>query len=89
MCCLLDQILHNLLVVDAGLNSDSLGSCHIFPFLLSHSHLDCQLGVPRLGPDMQDVAVHTLWPLDDLLPGHEHLGGVSLGGLAHYRLLNL
>ena len=77
-----------LLVVDAGLNSDSLGSCHIFPILLSHSHLDGQLGVPRLGPDMQDVAVHTLGPLDDLLPGHDHLGGVSLGGLAHHRLLN-
>ena len=78
-----------LLVVDAWLNSDSLGSCHIFPILLSHSHPDSQLGVPRLGPDVQDVAVDTLGPLDDLLPGHDHLGGVSLGGLAHHRLLKL
>ena len=84
---LFDQRTRSLLVVDARLDSDSLGGCHIFPILLSHCHLGCQFRVPSLGPDVQDVTVHTLGPLDDLLPGHEHLGGVSLGGLAHHGLL--
>ena len=80
-----------LLVVETRLHSDSLGSDHILLALrlLLHQDLPPGLAGPLrpLRPDPDVVAVNTLRPLDDLVPGHQHLLGVSPGHLAHQGLL--
>ena len=80
-----------LLVVETRLHSDSLGSGHVLPALplLLHQDLPPGLAGPlrALRPDPDMVTIHTLRPLDDLVPGHQHLAGLAPAGLAHHGLL--